>query len=93
LIPLYKERLKILCNFFYIRITPKPGFSFLDLGIPSTKTNNSILDKEIENRAQFIENNEMFLDEILPYSDTVIINGIIYFEEILENLNCSHCLK
>jgi hypothetical protein len=86
LIPLYKERLKILCNFFYIRITPKLGFSFLDLGIPSTKTNNSILDKEIENRAQFIENNEKFLDEILLYSDTVIINGIIYFEEILKFL-------
>lgn len=91
LIPLYKERVKILFNIFpYIGVTPKPGVSFQDLGIPSSKENVAALDEEIINRTQFISNNEKFLDSILPYSDTSnIINAILFYEEILKSLSSS----
>ena len=86
LIPLYKERVKILYNIFpYIGVTPKAGVSFADLGIPPSKENSAALDQEIINRSQFIENNEKFLDAILPYSDTSnIINAILFYEEVLK---------
>jgi hypothetical protein len=91
LIPLYKERVKILFNLFpYIGVTPKPGVTFTDLGIPSSKENVAALDDEILNRSQFIVNSEKFLDAILPYSDTLnIINAILFYEEILKNLSSS----
>ncbi len=89
LIPLYKERVRVLFNVFpYIGVTPKPGVSFQDLGIPSNKENISTLDKEIENRNVFISENEKFLDLILPYSDTSnIINAILFYEEVLKTLS------
>lgn len=91
LIPLYKERVKILYNIFpYIGVTPKPGVSFADLGIPPSKENSAALDQEIINRSQFIENNEKFLDAILPYSDTSnIINAILFYEEVLKMVSSS----
>lgn len=91
LIPLYKERVKILYNIFpYIGVTPKPGVSFADLGIPASKENSSALDSEIVNRSQFIDNNEKFLDAILPYSDTSnIINAILFYEEVLKMVSSS----
>ncbi len=91
LIPLYKERVKILFNIFpYIGVTPKPGVSFQDLGIPSSKENIAALDDEILNRSQFISNNEKFLELILPYSDTSnIINAILFYEEVLKTLSSS----
>lgn len=91
LIPLYKERVKILYNVFpYIGVTPKPGVSFADLGIPASKENTAALDQEIINRGQFIENNEKFLDAILPYSDTPnIINAILFYEEVLKMVSSS----
>lgn len=91
LIPLYKERVRILYNIFpYIGVTPKPGVSFADLGIPPSKENSTALDQEIINRSQFIENNEKFLDAILPYSDTSnIINAILFYEEVLKMLSSS----
>ena len=91
LIPLYKERVKILYNVFpYIGVTPKPGVSFADLGIPASKENTAALDQEITNRGQFIENNDKFLDAILPYSDTSnIINAILFYEEVLKMVSSS----
>lgn len=91
LIPLYKERVKILYNVFpYIGVTPKPGVSFADLGIPASKENTAALDQEIVNRGQFIENNDKFLDAILPYSDTSnIINAILFYEEVLKMVSSS----
>ena len=91
LIPLYKERVKILYNVFpYIGVTPKPGVSFADLGIPASKENTAALDQEIINRGQFIENNDKFLDAILPYSDTSnIINAILFYEEVLKMVSSS----
>jgi hypothetical protein len=88
LIPLYKERVKILYNIFpYIGVTPKPGVSFADLGIPPSKENVAALDQEIITRSQFIDNNEKFLDAILPYSDTSnIVNAILFYEEVLKML-------
>lgn len=91
LIPLYKERVKILYNIFpYIGVTPKPGVSFADLGIPASKENSAALDEEIINRSQFIDKNEAFLNAILPYSDTAnIINAILFYEEVLKLLSSS----
>ena len=91
LIPLYKERVKILYNVFpYIGVTPKPGVSFADLGIPASKENTAALDQEIINRGQFSENNDKFLDAILPYSDTSnIINAILFYEEVLKMVSSS----
>ena len=91
LIPLYKERVKILFNIFpYIGVTPRPGVSFQDLGIPARKENTAALDEEIINRSQFISNNEKFLEAILPYSDTSnIINAILFYEEVLKTLSSS----
>ena len=91
LIPLYKERVKILYNVFpYIGVTPKPGVSFADLGIPASKENTAALDQEIINRGQFIENNDKFLNAILPYSDTSnIINAILFYEEVLKMVSSS----
>ncbi|MFD2908546.1 hypothetical protein ACFSX9_07330 [Flavobacterium ardleyense] len=91
LIPLYKERVKILYNVFpYIGVTPQPGVSFADLGIPASKENVSALDQEIVNRSQFIDNNEKFLDAILPYSDTKnIIDAILFYEEVLKMVSNS----
>ena len=91
LIPLYKERVKVLFNVFpYIGVTPKPGVTYADLGIPSSKENVAALDEEIINRSQFIANNEKFLDAILPYSDTsYIVNAILFYEEVLKTLSSS----
>lgn len=89
LIPLYKERVKILFNIFpYIGVTPRPGVSFQDLGIPASKENTAAHDEEIINRSQFISNNEKFLEAILPYSDTSnLINAILFYEEVLKTLS------
>jgi len=91
LIPLYKERVKILFNIFpYIGVTPKPGVTFQDLGIPASKENITALDDEITNRTEFLSNNDKFLDAILPYSDTSnIINAILFYEEVLKTLSSS----
>ncbi len=86
LIPLYIERVKILFNVIeYFGVSTKSGVTFKQLGIPVTKDNIKLLENEIENREAFLEGNEEFLNQILPYSDTQnIIKSILFYEEVLK---------
>jgi len=86
LMPLYIERVRVLFSVIqYFGITNKPGVTFKDLGIPSSKENVSTLEKEGENRIKFLNGNSEFLTSILPYSDTGnIIKSILFYEEVLK---------
>lgn len=86
LMPLYLERVRILFSVIqYFGITNKSGVTFTDLGIPTSKENVKALEAEVENREQFLKNNEQFLTGILPYSDTSnIIKAILFYEEVLK---------
>jgi hypothetical protein len=86
LLPLYVERVKILFSIIqYFGVTNKPGVTFTDLGIPTSKENVKALEAEVENRDNFLKNNEQFLTGILPYSDTSnIIKAILFYEEVLK---------
>lgn len=86
LMPLYIERVKILFSVVqYFGITNKPGTTFTDLGIPTSKENVQSLEDEVDARSIFLGKNEQFLKSILPYSDTSnIINAILFYEEVLK---------
>ena len=86
LMPLYVERVKILFSIIqYFGVTKKSGVTFKDLGIPTSKENVKLLETEIENREGFLKNNEIFLNGILPYSDTKnIVEAILFYQEVLK---------
>lgn len=86
LMPLYTERVRILFSVIqYFGITNKPGTTFTDLGIPTSKENVQALEDDVEARSIFLGKNEQFLKSILPYSDTSnIINAILFYEEVLK---------
>ncbi len=86
LIPLYHERVDILFNFIpYLGVTSKNGVTFKDLGIPESKENLKVLQVEKDSRNLYIGQNTLFLNAILPYSDTTnIIDAILFYEEVMK---------
>lgn len=82
---LYMERVSILTELIpYIALHTKPGATLREMGIPETKQNMDHLEKEVKNKADYMEAVEQTLDDIIPYADTKnIIWSILFFEEMI----------
>tara|TARA_R110002049_G_scaffold242376_2_gene416243 strand:+ start:6832 stop:7278 length:447 start_codon:yes stop_codon:yes gene_type:complete len=89
LLGLYLERVTVLSNTLpYIAFATKPSVTMSTLGIPNTKDNRKVLDKQHENTDSYIENTIEFQNTILPYSDTSkLARAILFYENIMKSLH------
>ena len=89
LLVLYKERIESLIKTLpYIAFATKPGVTMSHLGIPNTNDNRKILKEEFESTDKFLENNDEFQKEMLPYSDkSNLIAAILFYEETMKSLH------
>ena len=89
LLLLYKERIESLIKTLpYIAFATKPGVTMSNLGIPNTNDNRKILKEEFESTDKFLENNDEFQKQMLPYSDkSNLIAAILFYEETMKSLH------
>lgn len=89
LLILYKERIESLIKTLpYIAFATKPGITMSDLGIPNSNDNRKILKEEFESTDKFLENNDEFQKQMLPYSDkSNLIAAILFYEETMKFLH------
>ncbi|SDB41632.1 hypothetical protein SAMN03097699_1204 [Flavobacteriaceae bacterium MAR_2010_188] len=89
LLDLYIERVENLYNLLpYIAFATKPGTTMTTLGIPNDSDNRKILEDQFEASDDFLETNEKFQRQILPYSDTNdLISAILFYEDIMKSLH------
>lgn len=89
LIEIYKERLKYLIVVLpFMSLHPAPGATFHDMAIPETADNIAHLDKEMENKKEFLSSLFETLDDVLPYSEkSNLIWCILYFDDMIKESN------
>lgn len=89
LLSLYIERTESLVQLLpYIAFATKPGVTMSSLGIPNDKENRKMLENQKDATKKFLEENRVFQNKILPYSDTNdLISSILYYEEVLKTLH------
>jgi len=89
LLALYVERIEILVKLLpYIAFATKPGITLTTLGIPNNNDNRKALTNQFEATTDFLESNNKFHKQLLPYSDTEnLIEAILFYEETLKSLH------
>jgi hypothetical protein len=83
---LYMERISVLTELIpYIALHSKPGATLKEMGIPETSINVGHLEKEVKNKANYLEAVKNTLDDIIPYADKVnIIWSILFCEDVIK---------
>lgn len=89
LINIYKDRLEYLIEVLpFMSLHPKPGATFHDMAIPETENNIEHLDKETQNKREFISSLFDTLDDVVPYSEKDhIIWSILFFDKMIQESN------
>lgn len=85
---LYLERVKVVTEILpYIALNRKPaGAKLKELGIPETKNNVSLLEKEVNNENKYMLTLLETLKDIVPYADKKnIIWSILFMEHIIHD--------
>lgn len=93
---LYLERVKVVTEIIpYIALNRRPaGAQLKDLGIPQTKNNVSLLEKEVSNEEKYMETLMETLKDIIPYADKGnIIWSILFMENIIHDIEKSESYK
>ncbi len=93
---LYLERVKVVTEILpYIALNRRPaGAQLKDLGIPQTKNNVSLLEKEVSNEEKYMETLMETLKDIVPYADKGnIIWSILFMENIIHDIEKSEGYK
>lgn len=89
---LYLERVKVVTEIIpYIALNRRPaGAQLKELGIPQTKNNVSLLEKEVSNEEKYMETLLETLQDIIPYADKGnIIWSILFMESIIHDIEKS----
>lgn len=86
---IYQERIAILTELVpFLALHSKPGATLSDMGIPKTKENLAHLEKEVENKQEYLNSVNETLTDIIPYADKEnIIWSILFFEEMIQKAN------
>lgn len=89
LLVLYVERTKTLIKTLpYIALASKPGVTMVDLGIPFTSENISLLDTQHDATDKFLDITTEFQKGMLPYSDKEnLIKAILFYESVLKQMH------
>jgi hypothetical protein len=92
---IYKQRISIISEIIpYLALHPKPGATLKEMGIPQTSENSSHLEKEVKNKAAYINSVNETLDDIIPYADkSNIIWSILFFERVIQEADYTNNSK
>lgn len=85
---IYFERITTLLNIIpYLALTNNPKETLEEIGIPKTKENIDLFQKQEKTIISSIGNSLDFQKSIIPYADKEnIIKAIVLFEEFLKNV-------
>jgi CDP-glycerol glycerophosphotransferase (TagB/SpsB family) len=83
---LYMERVSVITELVpYLALHTKPGATLREMGLPETKPNLEHLEKEVKNKATYLDAVKATLDDIIPYADTKnIVWSILFFESMIK---------
>lgn len=86
LVQIYMERVSIITEIVpYIALKSKPGATLKQMGIPESSQNTEHLNKEVKNKASYLQSVKDTLDDITFYADKDnIIWSILFLEETIQ---------
>lgn len=86
LVTIYKGRVYTVYRILpFVALTSTPGATYEDIGIPATKDNINLLNKELSELEELHTDVDQMIDLLIPYADkSDIIWAILYFDDVIK---------